>query len=200
MLDCDILTFHVPLSIGGRYSTYHQLDGEGLARLHHDCIVINSSRGAAIDNAALAEHLKHSPRCRVALDVWENEPAIAPALLRQAAIATPHIAGYSRAGKLRGSVRVLSAVARFFGESAPGDLGLQQWVVSPCFPQKQQARLAYYRQLLKDTYCAFADSQRFASACTRELSVAALFDQQRRDYPHRPEIVYRDIDEERTSP
>ena len=50
----------------------------------------------------------------VVIDCWENEPDIDPTLLHLAAIATPHIAGYSRQGKIRASQAALDAVTTMF--------------------------------------------------------------------------------------
>ena len=49
------------------------------------------------------------------LDVWENEPAINGDLLVHVAIGTPHIAGYSAEGKLRGTEMVYEALCDVLG-------------------------------------------------------------------------------------
>ena len=51
------------------------------------------------------------------MDCWENEPNISHEVLREALVATPHIAGYSANGKYRASQMCIEAVARFFGLS-----------------------------------------------------------------------------------
>ena len=67
---CDIISFHVALTP----ETAHLLSAERIAKLKPHAIVLNTSRGAIIDNAALAEALK-TGRIRAGLDVFENEPA-----------------------------------------------------------------------------------------------------------------------------
>lgn len=67
---CSILTVHVPLSP----STHHLIDAEILAALPDGAIVVNTSRGGIIDEAALAEAVR-TRGFRAGLDVLENEPS-----------------------------------------------------------------------------------------------------------------------------
>jgi D-3-phosphoglycerate dehydrogenase len=67
---CDIVSLHVALAS----ETTHLLSAERIAKLKPGAIVLNTSRGGVIDNAALAEALR-SGRVRAGLDVYENEPA-----------------------------------------------------------------------------------------------------------------------------
>jgi D-3-phosphoglycerate dehydrogenase len=67
---CDIVSMHVPLTP----ETRHLLSAERISRLKPGTIVLNTARGAVIDNHALAEALRNG-RIRAGLDVFENEPA-----------------------------------------------------------------------------------------------------------------------------
>jgi D-3-phosphoglycerate dehydrogenase len=67
---CDIISLHVPLTP----ETKHLLSANRIARLKLGAIVLNTSRGAIIDNTALLQALQ-SGRIRAGLDVYENEPA-----------------------------------------------------------------------------------------------------------------------------
>ena len=62
---------------------------------------------------ALLRSLKQHQAFKVALDVWEEEPAINTELLAQVDIGTPHIAGHSLEGKQRGSVQVYQALSQY---------------------------------------------------------------------------------------
>ena len=84
-----------------------------LSRLKPDVILLNTSRGEVIDEAALIRFRRQNPRATLALDVWRNEPRINPELLAETAIATPHIAGYSRGAKIRAGKTLLTALAAF---------------------------------------------------------------------------------------
>jgi len=66
---CDVVSLHVAYNL----ETRHLLSAERIAKLKPGAIVLNTSRGPVVDNAALAEALK-TGRVRAGLDVYENEP------------------------------------------------------------------------------------------------------------------------------
>jgi len=111
----DIITLHVPLNYSGSHQTYHLFNKETIEQLLYRTILINSSRGEVVDNAALKNALKNRKIGAAALDVWENEPDIDLELLPLLNIATPHIAGYSADGKANGTAISVQALSRFFG-------------------------------------------------------------------------------------
>ena len=88
--EADILTFHTPLDA----STRHMAGSRLFGRMKSGAVLINSSRGEVVDGKALLRS-----GLGWALDVWEHEPNPDPALLENALLATPHIAGYSEQGK-----------------------------------------------------------------------------------------------------
>ena len=99
VLSADIVTLHVPLTRSGADATVHLIDERRLASLHRDALLINTSRGAVVDNAALRGALEKKWISGAVLDVWEGEPALDCGLLDLVEIGTPHIAGYSLDGK-----------------------------------------------------------------------------------------------------
>ncbi len=113
-LQADIITFHVPLNIGGEDNTFHLLNECNLSLIKPGTILINASRGAVIDNTALKKHLQREKNIFTVLDVWENEPNIDKELLGLVDIATPHIAGYSYEGKVNGTVMMHQALCKFY--------------------------------------------------------------------------------------
>lgn len=66
---CDIISLHVALTP----ETKHLISAERIARMKQGTIIVNTARGAVIDNVALAEALKNG-RIRAGLDVYETEP------------------------------------------------------------------------------------------------------------------------------
>ncbi|MGP1956483.1 MAG: 4-phosphoerythronate dehydrogenase PdxB [Arsenophonus sp. NC-PE1-MAG3] len=112
----DILTFHTPLNKFGCYSSYHLLNEELLAAMPGGCILLNTSRGAVIDNQALLKNLQDGKKIDVILDVWQHEPNISLPLLAKVRIGTPHIAGYSLEGKARGVSQIFTAFSQFLGQ------------------------------------------------------------------------------------
>jgi len=107
IVNVDLISLHVPLRKEGAHPTYHFIDEAFLKRQKPGCILLNASRGAVIDEAQLGAHGKHLVWC---LDVWENEPTINQAILQQALITTPHIAGYSVQSKMRGMAMMYVAM------------------------------------------------------------------------------------------
>lgn len=117
ILQADIITLHVPMLLEGIDKTFHLLNKENLNRINKETIIINSSRGAVIDNAALLNETINK-NFELALDVWENEPSINTELLVKTKISTSHIAGYSFEGKVNGTKIIYSALCKFL-ESKP---------------------------------------------------------------------------------
>ena len=110
----DIVTFHTPLTKEGRFATRH-LAGEGFFRkLRRRPWFVNASRGAVHDTKALLHARKEGWISELILDCWENEPDINRELLGLAAIATPHIAGFSADGKANGTRMCLENIEKFF--------------------------------------------------------------------------------------
>lgn len=107
VLECDIVSLHVPLTEAGPdnyYPTRHMIGAEELAKMHEGQILINTSRGAVVDNQALYEMLKNNPGYIHAwFDVFEHEPDIlVPDLIPYLEGCTAHIAGYAFEAKNRG--------------------------------------------------------------------------------------------------
>ncbi len=113
--ECDVISLHTPLDREGAHPTHHLFDAARLAQLKTGTWLINASRGAVVANAALRELLGRRLDLRVVLDVWEGEPQVDVALAGLCRIATPHIAGYSLDGKLRGTAQIYQALCRHLG-------------------------------------------------------------------------------------
>ena len=117
MHDADIITFHTPLTkpSDSVYPTFHLADSGFFSRLSRRPVIINAARGPILDSDALLEAISSGKVSAAVIDCWEGEPAVNLQLLKETFIATPHIAGYSRAGKIRATMGVISAVNRCLG-------------------------------------------------------------------------------------
>lgn len=111
----DVITFHTPLTHGGEYPTFHLADDDFFDSLVQCPLVINTSRGAVVDNTALLRALCEERVKGAVVDTWENEPDINLELLERVVIGTPHIAGYSADGKANATRMTLQAVCDFLG-------------------------------------------------------------------------------------
>lgn len=116
--ECDVLTFHTPLTRDGEHPTYHLCNAEILSKCKPNALIINAARGGVIDEqtyiASVAGRAS-SPDClKAVIDCWENEPNLNIDFLKQVDLATFHIAGYSIQGKMRASEMCLHAFCEFF--------------------------------------------------------------------------------------
>lgn len=116
--EADAITFHTPLTHTGSHPTYHLANDKWLSALERKPVVVNSARGGVVDNKALVKAIENGKVSHAVIDCWEGEPKIMPELLKLCTYATPHIAGYSREGKIRASAMAVDAVARHFGITA----------------------------------------------------------------------------------
>lgn len=99
LAESDFLSLHLPLTP----ATYHMLDAQAIAKMKTGAIVINTSRGALIDEAALADALRTGHLAGAGLDTFESIEIFASeqkpprhALLElDNVIATPHVSGLS---------------------------------------------------------------------------------------------------------
>ena len=112
--EADFITFHTPLIKEGKHATYHLADTTFFDALAKKPIIINSSRGAVVDNNALKSALKKGKASGAIIDTWEGEPNIDRELLVMVDIATPHIAGYSADGKWNATKMSLQTINDFF--------------------------------------------------------------------------------------
>ncbi len=110
----SVVSLHVPLTSAGPYPTQQMFDANLLSSLGDGAILVNTSRGDVVVNDALHEELG-TRRIYAALDVWPDEPFIDPLLLERVTLASPHVAGYSREGKLNGTLMIYQAFCRHFG-------------------------------------------------------------------------------------
>ena len=111
--EADVITFHTPLTRTDAFPTYHLCDAAFLSHCQPRTLIINAARGGVVDEEAL---LQSGLPC--AIDTWEGEPDLNRDLLRQAWLASYHIAGYSLGGKINASQMVLDAFCRFFQRKA----------------------------------------------------------------------------------
>ncbi len=84
----DVISLHVPLLP----ETRHLIDQKALTRMKRSAYLINTARGPVVDEAALAWALQQRLIAGAALDVYENEPAVHPDLLKQEnVLLVPHL-------------------------------------------------------------------------------------------------------------
>jgi hydroxypyruvate reductase 1 len=108
----DVVSVHTVLD----ESTRHLIGAEQLALMKPDAIFVNPSRGPLHDEAALIEHCRSHPQFYVALDVYEDEPRMAPGLAELPnVVIVPHLGsatGWTREGMATLAAANAAAVLR----------------------------------------------------------------------------------------
>jgi phosphoglycerate dehydrogenase-like enzyme len=110
--EADVVSLHVPLTP----VTQHLVDAAVLDRMRSDAYLINTARGAVVDERALLAALRSGRLAGAALDVFAVEPPTDRALLDLPnVLATPHIGGASREAMLAMGRSAIHHLAQFFG-------------------------------------------------------------------------------------
>ena len=106
----DVVSLHVPFTA----ATANMLSAERLARMKRGAIVINTSRGGIVDEAAVAAALREGRLGGAAFDVFESEPLGAGSAWEGCpnALLTPHVAGVTAESNVRVSTLIAAEVAR----------------------------------------------------------------------------------------
>lgn len=189
-LQADVVTLHTPLTRDGEHPTWHLIDKQRLAQMKPDASLINAGRGAVVDNAALLEHMQNNRDFEAILDVWENEPELDLNLMHRCLLATPHIAGYSLDGKMRGTEYVYQGLCEFFGLPVRRKLaqflpepGVKRVNFSDQVPVHQALRTA-----IRAAYEIRVDDGVMRTAMKRSDNLKVTFDHLRKHYPLRRDI------------
>lgn len=123
---CSLVTLHVPLHTG-EDDTYNLWNVEQLNR-YSGAVLLQASRGGVLDEAAALAALATGVLRSLAVDTWVGEPNVDRGLLAATALATPHIAGHSIAGKLDIAFRAVQGLRRQL--DLPGLRGLSAAVAA----------------------------------------------------------------------
>jgi len=94
----DVVSLHAPLT----EETRHAFDRGALGRMRRGSYLVNTARGALVDEAALVDALRDGPLAGAGLDVYEDETAIPPALLDLPnVVLLPHVGSATRETRAR---------------------------------------------------------------------------------------------------
>lgn len=113
----DHISLHVPLTP----DTTHLIGAEELGRMKSTAVLVNTARGPVIDEAALVTALREGTIAAAGLDVYENEPALAPGLADLPnTFLLPHIGSAEFGTRARmGEMCAENAIAMAKGEVPP---------------------------------------------------------------------------------
>lgn len=109
LASADVVSLHVPLTA----DTRNLIDRAALASMKQGAVLIDTSRGGIVDEAALGEALRSGHLGGAAIDVFAQEPLAAGGPLQGApnTILTPHIAGVTLESNTRVSALIAERVA-----------------------------------------------------------------------------------------
>ncbi|MEU1344292.1 2-hydroxyacid dehydrogenase [Streptomyces sp. NPDC005827] len=116
----DYVTLHCPLTP----ETRHLLGTERLALLRPTAFVVNTARGALIDQEALADALEKGALAGAGLDVFDPEPPTPALRLLRAphVVLSPHVGGVTRETLIRIALAAVQNVLDFLAGGAPRDV------------------------------------------------------------------------------
>ena len=107
LVSADVISLHVPLT----EVTHHLIDENALRSMRTGAVLVNTSRGPVVDEAALVRALREGWIAAAGLDVYENEPALAPGLAEcRNAVLSPHLGS--------ATVATRAAMARLTAQNA----------------------------------------------------------------------------------
>ncbi len=121
----DVISLHTPLTP----ATRHLINEDVLRRMKPTSVLVNTSRGPVIDEAALVRALRSGWIAAAGLDVYEREPEMVPGLAEcRNAVLAPHLG--SATVKTRAAMAQLcaeNALAALDGEVPPTCLNPEAW-------------------------------------------------------------------------
>lgn len=192
LAQADIVSLHVPLTGDGPYATRHLVDCRFLSQLKPGALFINASRGEVVDEESLLLALGQGWISHAILDVFEQEPRLRCDVAAQADLVTPHIAGYSYEGRVRGTQMCYEAACRFFEKEAT-------WRSTPadrptCATLHVEARGRRPEEVLdtlvRAAYDVQADDRALrAGLVADDVERGRHFQKLRGQYPHRYEFA-----------
>ncbi len=116
LAESDFVTLHTPLT----EETWHLLNADKLALLKRGAWLINMARGAVVDEEALVQILRSGHLAGAALDVFEEEPGVHPALLTMDnVVLAPHMGGCTQWSRRTARLTCFENVARVLRGERP---------------------------------------------------------------------------------
>jgi len=114
----DIVSIHCPLTP----QTQHLIDDRAFAAMKPSSVLINTARGAVVDEDALIRALQNGVIAGAGLDVYKNEPEVNPALIElQNVVLSPHIGTATIEARDDMGFRVIENIEMYLATGEPKD-------------------------------------------------------------------------------
>lgn len=118
LTNSDFVSVHCP---GGK-STYHLIDAQELGQMKPEAILVNTARGAVVNNEALISALRDGNIMAAGLDVYEGEPMLNEGFLAlENVVLLPHLGSGTRETRIAMGNRVLGNLDAFIAGDRPQD-------------------------------------------------------------------------------
>lgn len=113
----DVVSLHIPSTS----ETYHLINRETIAMMKDGAYLVNTSRGALVDEDALREALAAGKLAGAALDVYEREPVTKDLVLSSLdnILLAPHVAALSVETNYNAGITCAESVIRVFHDGTP---------------------------------------------------------------------------------
>lgn len=188
----DIVSLHTPLTKSGADATLNLLNKNLIQSLRPGSVLISAGRGEVVEQPALLQRLQNHHDLFVYLDVWQQEPNVDLAIAPYCQIVTPHIAGHSLEGKVRGTEMIYQSLCQHFA------LPITQ-TLAPLLPEAAALQLGVgassdakmiLNAAVNSVYNITQDADRTRKTLSMQASdqVAREFDKLRKHYPIRREF------------
>lgn len=181
----QIVCLHTPLTTNGLHATDNLINSQRIRSLAKNTVLISAGRGEVIDQQALLARQQQHNDLHLYMDVWHQEPNIDTQLFGYSHCVTPHIAGHSLEGKMRGTHMIYQALCQHFGlqegkalEHLMPEPALAKLTISPSATAKQAMQ-----QACNAVYPLMQDDARM-----RCMQNSNDFDLLRKNYPVRREF------------
>ena len=188
----DVVCLHAPLTKQGDSSTFNLINNQAINQLRPGTVLISAGRGEVVDQTALLERLQKHGDLYVYLDVWQAEPMVDLTIMPYCQTVTPHIAGHSLEGKMRGTAMIYQALCRHFG--LPANQHLDAHLPAPSIKRIEVDAGADLKSILNaacnSVYNLSQDDARTRQALSKadHSTLGSTFDYLRKHYPVRREF------------
>ena len=117
VLGCSIVSLHAALHKDQPHPSAQMIDNTAVSYISPDALFINAGRGGLVTEKAL--YRLADKGVTLVLDTWPDEPSVSQELLSRAALATPHIAGYTRTAKSNATDFLIEPLVRALSLDSP---------------------------------------------------------------------------------
>jgi erythronate-4-phosphate dehydrogenase len=198
LAESDLVTLHVPLTRTRADATAGLAGEDFFRRMRRGAAFFNTARGGVMDADALLVALRAGRVGAAVVDTWPGEPVIRRDLLERVDLGTPHIAGHSFDGKVRGTEMVYEEACRFAGRDPAWSpraavAGVPAPLVRAAAADAGRLEEGLWT-VVRQVYDVSEDDARLRAGPAEPDGWAAHFDRLRREYPRRREFRFAAAD------